>query len=548
MLLLILRALALSITEQSQEWKSFILLLADDLQADAIGIMGRLPVRTPAIDRLAEQGVVFDRAYCMGSMVGTVCAPSRGSIFTGRPLSKLPDKAWSLDQVQAPVLWPEVLRTQFNYQTFHTGKWHSGHDAFLRSFSDGKSVFIGGMGNHSNLLVMDRKGNKFARQSPLQVFASIAFTDAALQFLDRRDRSRPFFLSIGFTVPHDEATDPQGYPRPRTPEVRLYDSANISLPANFLPEHPFDIGTHEERDELLAPTPRPRAMMREQLADYYSLITSMDAQVGRLLDRLDKSNLMPTTFIVFSADHGLAMGRHGLLGKQNLYEHSMRVPMIVAGPGVAANLRVQTLVYVADLFPTLLDLGGLVDSNSSSGSLNATLAASPFKSLRPCMLPVHATAKPHACASPHHVIVTAFATLARAITTQRWKLICYPPSARVQLFDLRKDPLEMHDLGADAEHAPLRVSLLLELVRTFRGMVPPVPNPRASHVNCSHQTASHLCLYPVERMNFPTHFARLNDTIMCPLHHTLTGESWREYYGGSAQYVQYDHEAVREIQ
>ena len=261
---------------------------------------------------------------------------------------------------------------------------------------------------------------------------------------------------------------------------------------------------------------------------------------------IDKSNLMPTTFIVFSADHGLAMGRHGLLGKQNLYEHSMRVPMIVAGPGVAANLRVQTLVYVADLFPTLLDLGGLVDSNSSSGSLNATLAASPFKSLRPCMLPVHATAKPHACASPHHVIVTAFATLARAITTQRWKLICYPPSARVQLFDLRKDPLEMHDLGADAEHAPLRVSLLLELVRTFRGMVPPVPNPRASHVNCSHQTASHLCLYPVERMNFPTHFARLNDTIMCPLHHTggvrglltLTGESWREYYGGSAQYVQ----------
>src|SRR6185295_12363812 len=124
------------------------------------------------------------------------------------------------------------------------------------------------------------------------------------------------------------------------------------LPPDFLPQHPFDNGEMTVRDEKLAPWPRTPENIRSQLADYYALITFMDLQIGRILAALDKSGAAQDTIVVFSSDQGLALGSHGLMGKQNLYESGMKVPLIFAGPGIPKG-QADALVYLHDIYPTV---------------------------------------------------------------------------------------------------------------------------------------------------------------------------------------------------
>ena len=137
---------------------------------------------------------------------------------------------------------------------------------------------------------------------------------------------------VALTSPHDPRTPPPPYDR-------LYDPTKIPLPKNFYPIHPFDNGDLNVRDEQLLPTPRTPEAIKKEIALYYGMISEMDAQVGRILVTLEKEGLMENTLIVFAGDNGLAVGQHGLLGKQNLYEHSIRVPMIFSGPGIPKNKK-----------------------------------------------------------------------------------------------------------------------------------------------------------------------------------------------------------------
>ncbi len=123
----------------------------------------------------------------------------------------------------------------------------------------------------------------------------------------------------------------------------------MTLPESFLPGHPFDNGMLKIRDEKLAPFPRTEKVVRKHLADYYAAITHTDAQIGRILDALEKSGKRDNTLIVFSSDNGLAMGSHGLMGKQNVYDHSVHVPLIVAGPGIPKGETRSALCYIYDL-------------------------------------------------------------------------------------------------------------------------------------------------------------------------------------------------------
>ena len=408
---------------------NILFLLADDLRADAIHALGDSPVRTPNIDRLAQDGTVFHRAYIMGSTQPAVCMPSRGMLLTGRNLFHLPkDFAGNLDT--PCVSMPEQFRNA-GYTTFVTGKWHNDREALARGFDRGDSIFFGGMSDHFKirLFPFDATG-----RFPIKTaytgdrHSSEIFADSTVRFLTEYDGNRPFFAYVPFTAPHD--------PRQAPPQYKdLYKPDEIPLPPNFLPQHPFDNGELNIRDELLAPHPRTPGDIRRHAADYYAIVTHLDAQIGRILEALRATGRDKNTLIVFAADNGLALGSHGLLGKQNVYEHSIRVPLILCGPGVTAGANVHTLCYLHDLFPTLCELAG----TNIPESVEA-------RSLAPILRQETGTARTS--------IMHAYRDVQRAVSTERWKLIRYQVNgaAAIQLFDLLTDPFERRNLVED--HLP----------------------------------------------------------------------------------------------
>lgn len=402
-----------------------LFLFADDQRADTIGAWGNSHIRTPNLDRLVARGFSFRRNYCFGANSGAVCVPSRAMLMSGRTWFRV-DNQLADPSVK---LLPEVLR-EHGYATFATGKWHNGRPSFLRAFGAGKAkaIFFGGMDDHTKVPVEDlspegklvnpRRGGKFSSE---------LFADAAIEFLKGHQGDRPFFAYVAFTAPHDPRQPPERY-------RRMYYDARPPLPKNFLPQHPFDNGHLVLRDEFLAPWPRTKEVIGDQLAEYYGMITHLDEQVGRVLAALEESGRADNTIVVYAADHGLAMGSHGLLGKQSVYEHSMRSPLIVAGPGVPAGKSSQAMTYLLDLYPTLCDLAAVPAPPGLDGhSLRPVWGGRAERVRESVFLP--------------------FQKEMRAVSDGRWKLIRYPRINHAQLFDLEGDPDEIHDLTGSANHA-----------------------------------------------------------------------------------------------
>ncbi|HIN79622.1 MAG TPA: hypothetical protein EYN00_00955, partial [Planctomycetes bacterium] len=330
-------------------------IVSDDQRADTIGALGNATIETPALDRLVASGTTFSQAYCMGSTSGAVCAPSRYMLMTGRSLHRLSGNVFDIPRDEVTIA--QSLR-QAGWHTFASGKWHSGIAAFQRSFGAGGEIFFGGMGSHTALQVHDYHADgKYPKEAshPLGAFSSTAFADAAIEFIEERGASedgQPFLACVFFTAPHDPRTPPPAF-------ADMYPADEMPLPGNFLPEHPFDNGEMKIRDEKLAPWPRTPAEVRRHLAAYYGMISQMDHQVGKLLDALETSGLSGNTIVIFTSDHGLAVGSHGLLGKQNLYEHSTRVPLVISGPGIGASESFDLPVYLHDLVPTVASIAGI---------------------------------------------------------------------------------------------------------------------------------------------------------------------------------------------
>ena len=147
------------------------------------------------------------------------------------------------------------------------------------------------------------------------------------------DRDEPFFMYLAFNAPHDPRQSPAEY-------VAKYPAENVLVPRNFAPLYPFaeKIGCGRKlRDERLGPFPRTHHAVQVHRQEYYAIITHMDVMIGRILDALQATGKSDNTWIFFTADHGLAVGQHGLFGKQNMYDHSVRVPFVVIGPGRQAE-------------------------------------------------------------------------------------------------------------------------------------------------------------------------------------------------------------------
>lgn len=414
--------------------RNVLFIFSDDQRADTIHALGNDHIETPNIDSLVERGTAFTRAYCMGGNQGAVCVPSRAMLMTSRPL-------WRVDEnLKDQPTWPEQFAAT-GRNTFMTGKWHNGKDSLLRIWPAGGSIFLGGMGDPFKLPLVDIAGErtlkKHASKPGRHAVEEIA--DSAIAFLEQRPTSHPFLLYVAMEAPHD--------PRVAPPEYHArYQDKLPPLPPDFLPLHPFDNGEMTVRDEKLAPWPRPPENIRAQLADYYALITFMDAQIGRILAALEKSGAAQDTLIVFTSDQGLALGSHGLMGKQNLYDSGMRVPLIFAGPGIPAGQQREALCYLTDVYPTLGELTGVKPPAGSEGRSLAAVISGKKDGVRTCLL-------------------TGYRDVQRALTDGRWKIIRYPQVNVTQLFDLQSDPHEMKDLSAMPEHAG-KLKQMLEMMRT----------------------------------------------------------------------------------
>lgn len=414
---------------------NFIVLFTDDQRFDTIGALGNPDIRTPHMDRLARRGLAFTQASIMGGTQGAVCVPSRAMLMTGQSLFHAARNTGATPGDNTPPLefhlMPEYLK-QNGYSTFHTGKWHNGPRLHARCFTGGAGIFFGGMSDQEATPVQEfdptgaypkeraQKGGKFSSE---------LFTDAALGFLEKQKAGQPFLLYCAYTSPHDPRTAPSKF-------ASLYDPARLKLPPNFLPQHPFDNGELKVRDELLAPFPRTPEVVRRHLADYYAMVSEVDAQIGRVLDAVDRSPFANDTYIIFAGDNGLAVGQHGLFGKQNVYDHSVRVPLIVSGPDVPKDKRTGALAYLYDLFPTVCELAGLPVPGTVDGLSLKPLFDDPSGPLRD---------------STFH----AYRHFQRAIRTRDWKLIRYTLNGKetLQLFHLAKDPWERNDVSRHPAHA-----------------------------------------------------------------------------------------------
>lgn len=427
-----------------------LFFFADDQRADTISALGNRVIRTPGIDRLARTGIAFDRAHMQGGLNAATCVPSRAMLLSGQSLFRIDEK------LMRDETWPAAFG-RAGYTTFMSGKWHNGPASLPKSFQIARSVFVGGMTDPMRAKLCDLEGGKLGKPQLASRHACEIFADEAIRFL-KEHRDGPFFCYIPFDAPHDPHVVPPDFPVKYRPD-------EIPVPPNFMQQHPFDNGEMTIRDELLLPWPRTHENVREMIAEYYRYISYLDAQIGRVLDALDQSPFAKNTIVVFAADSGVARGSHGLIGKQNLYDHSVRVPLIFAGPGIASGKRTDALCYLFDVMPTLGALCAVPAPGHSEGiDLSATLRDPDRPARQRLML--------------------AYKTAQRAVIDDRWKLMRFPLVDRTLLFDLRSDPFEMKDLSDDPAHvarARELVSALEQEMRRFGDTAPlKVANPASS--------------------------------------------------------------------
>lgn len=415
----------------------------DDQRFDTIKALGNNEIITPNLDRLAGQGTVFTQAHIPCGTSAAICMPSRAMLNTGRTLFHI--EGAGEDIPQDHTLLGEVLQKS-GYNCFGAGKWHNGASSYARSFNAGAEIYFGGMDDHWNVPVcdfdptgkydsrcyrtMDFVKQRVAEQCYDHIRAgkhsSELFCDAAIDYLENYKEDTPFYMYISFMAPHDPRIMPREY-------LDMYDPDKVTLPENFMSEHPFDTGAIRIRDEMLAEFPRTAEEIRRHIAAYYAMITHLDAQIGRVMKALEEKGGQENTIIVFSGDHGLAVGQHGLMGKQNCYEHSVRVPLIFSGPGIPSGERRDAFVYLFDIFPTLCELIGADVPASVEGQSLLQIMNNPAEKVRDSLY-------------------FAYCDKQRAVKDHSHKLIEYVIAGKhtmTQLFDLENDPWERRNLAED---------------------------------------------------------------------------------------------------
>jgi arylsulfatase A-like enzyme len=424
--------------KELEEKPNILLLFADDQCYQTIHELGNLEVRTPNLDDLAKQGTVFTTAYNMGGWHGAICVASRTMFNTGRFLWRANALENKLDTLASKGrFWSQEME-KLGYDTYFTGKWHVKIPPET-IFNHVGSVRGGMPKAVPEMYDRPQDDSDWAWTPWDTTFGgfweggthwSEVVANETMEFLELASHSEnPFFMYIAFNAPHDPRQSPREY-------VDLYPVDKVELPENFLPMYPYkdQIGCSPTlRDERLAPFPRTEYAVKVHRQEYYAIISHMDAQIGRILQKLKETGKDKNTYIFFTADHGLSVGQHGFMGKQNMYDHSLRPPLIVVGPDVPKGERKDMEVYLQDIMPTAMEYaGGEVPTYVEFSSLKQALEGSRTTSSYPA-------------------IYGAYRDLQRMIRVGDFKLIAYPQAGIQRLYNLEDDPLEMNDLAARPE-------------------------------------------------------------------------------------------------
>lgn len=449
--LLTISAFGIVNSANSAEKPNVLFLFADDQCFETIREFGHTDIDTPNLDRLAKRGTTFTHAYNMGSWSGAVCVASRTMLISGRSVWRANAIYDATEQeLKAGRLWPQMM-SRAGYETFFTGKWHIKANA-EKTFDIAKNIRAGmpkdtKQGYNRPLAGMPDPWSpsdpEFGGFWEGGKHWSEVVGDDAIEFIQASEKTeKPFFIYAAFNAPHDPRQSPQEY-------VDKYPLDRVTVPKNYLPLYPHKdaIGCGPGlRDEKLAPFPRTEHAVKVHRQEYYAIITHMDAQIGRILDALETSGQADNTWIFFTADHGLAVGHHGLMGKQNMHEHSLRVPFIVNGPGVEVGVKNSSQVYLQDVMATALDVAGEPKPEHVE-----------FHSLLPLL-------RGEKSVAARDEIYGAYLKLQRAIIHDGWKLILYPDAKVVRLYHVEVDPDEMNDRADDPAHANRRHALFVRLM------------------------------------------------------------------------------------
>jgi choline-sulfatase len=465
---------------EKKEKPNILFIFADDMTYKALGALNNPQVHTPNLDRLMKNGTCFTQAYIQGSWCPAVSVASRTMLITGSYIWKAaqynsranynpkngesPKKSpsYTVPKSNPPGYWPLLMKGG-GYETFMAGKWHVEEKPELL-FDHLGTVRVGGMPKQSQ----DCYDRKYIEDVP-DIWKpydksyggyweggthwSEVLCEEAIHFLNiSRDSKKPFFIYLGFNAPHDPRQSPKEY-------VDMYPINKISIPDNFLPIYPYceEIGTgYNLRDERLAPFPRTEFAVKINIQEYYAIITHLDFQIGKILDELKKTGQDKNTYIIFSADNGLALGDHGLMGKQNMYDRSVRVPLIVVGPDVKKNYKVDEFVYLQDIMPSALEIARIPKPDYVD-----------FHSLLPL-----ATGKTRI--SAYSAVYGTYMGTQRMIRNKNFKMIIYPIANLVRLYDIVNDPFEMHDLASDSKYKPVMDELFEEFKKLQKEVVDPL--------------------------------------------------------------------------
>lgn len=456
--LLLFSLLALASSLAADKKPNLLFILVDDQSPFDLKMYNpRSTLETPNLDKLAAQGMVFDGAYHMGSFSGAVCMPSRHMIMSGRTVWHLPPAPWGA-KTSPPALEQQTIPAVFNragYATMRTCKMGNSYEDANKLFTVRRDASKRGGDDQSG---------------------SAWHGDQVMNYLGEREVShdaKPFLIYYGFSHPHDTR---DGKPEllAKYGATNHTDQANPPslhslqppLPDNYLVNHPFDMTHADVRDEVEVSgvwKRRDEASIRNEIGRQYACSENIDIQIGRVLKKLEAMGELENTYIIYTADHGMSIGRHGLMGKQNLYQHTWRVPFIVKGPGIAAGARVEGNIYLLDLLATLCDLAGVTPPESNEGLSFKPVLMGEKTAIREVLYGTYSGgSKPGM----------------RAVKKGDWKLIRYEAPDRsvneTQLFNLADNPEELlpehgrPNLALDPQYAEKRremEALLLEEMR-----------------------------------------------------------------------------------
>ncbi len=421
-----------------------LMILSDEHSRRALGCYGHHVVRTPHLDGLAARGTRFAGAYCQTP----ICVPSRASLATGRWAHAVDswDNATPYVGTEAPSWGHRLIARGHRVTTI--GKLHYRRVDDPSGFPDQRVPLhvLDGTGDLYGLLRGDMPERPQSLRHVIEARAgeseyvrydrAIAETAARWLAEEATSEQRPWVLFVGFVSPHFPLVVPDRY-------FDLYPADALPMPVAWTPEAWSRHPAHElHRRQLGLRQPLDEGTVRRALRAYYGLVSFLDEQVGTVLDALQRAGLAGTTRIIYTTDHGDTIGEHGLWWKSSMYESSVGVPLILAGPDIPAGKVVRTNAMLVDVFPTLLEAVGAPPAPEG--------AALPGRSLLAL-----AGEDDHArtAFSEYHAVFSRRGIF--MLRTERWKYVHYvtdPP----ELYDLVADPDELTDLGADPRYVDVR--------------------------------------------------------------------------------------------